>query len=62
MSNYLRCKVFFGGKPPEETDSYSRDRKENDNSIYDNNDGDTCNSKKKTTNTSHNIDMNNDNL
>ena len=26
---------------------FSWDRKENDNSIYDNNDKDTCNSKKK---------------
>ena len=32
---------------------FSWDRKENDNSIYDNNDKDTCNGKKK--NTSHNI-------
>ena len=34
--------------------------RENNNIIYDNNDNDTCNYKK--TNTSHNIDMNNDNL
>ena len=26
MSNYLRCKVFFREKPPEKTDSYSREK------------------------------------
>ena len=53
---------YFKENPPEKIDSYPREKerslgkKENDNSIYDNNGDDTRNSKKKKK-TSHNIIM-----
>ena len=68
MSNYLRCKVFFREKPPEKTDSYSREKERSLGIekkmiiVYTIIMTVILVIVKKKINTSHNINMNNDNL